>query len=152
MSGDTVAALRLAVADPVVVARSFSHIRAGRADSCWWWTGAISGKGHGRFQVADHRRSRADGTTARRTYVVIAHRFGYAACTVSTRCWTCRCSPIPATTRSDRTHGAGANPTTAPTAAHRRDLVRGALAYTRRRARAVRDAAWGGTEIDQAVA
>ncbi len=41
--------------------------------------GRFSGKGHGRFQVADRRRIRADGTTMRRTYVVIAHHFGYAA-------------------------------------------------------------------------
>ncbi len=40
---------------------------------------AISGKGRGRFQIADERFTRADGMTTRRTYVVIAHRFGYAA-------------------------------------------------------------------------
>ena len=52
-----------------------SHIKTGRPDQCWLWTGAISGKGHGRFQIADQRLPRPDGTTARRTYVVIAHRF-----------------------------------------------------------------------------
>ena len=79
MSVDTIAQLRLAVADPVVVQRYWSHIKTGRVDQCWLWTGAISGKGHGRFQIADQRLSRPDGTTVRRTYVVIAHRFGYAA-------------------------------------------------------------------------
>jgi len=54
-------------------------VKTGRADQCWLWTGAISGKGHGRFQIADQHLSRPDGTTTRRTYVVIAHRFGYAA-------------------------------------------------------------------------
>ena len=75
MSADTVARLRLAVADSDVVDRYRSHIKSGRADQCWLWTGAISGKGHGRFQIADQRLTRPDGTTARRTYVVIAHRF-----------------------------------------------------------------------------
>ena len=69
------ARLRPAVTDPNVVNRYFSHIRTGRADQCWLWTGAISGNGHGRFQIADQRRTHADGTTVRRTYVVIAHRF-----------------------------------------------------------------------------
>lgn len=79
MSADTVARLRLTVADSDVVDRYRSHIKTGRADECWWWTGAISGEGHGQFQIADQRITRPDGTTARRTYVVIAHRVGYAA-------------------------------------------------------------------------
>ena len=66
MSADTVARLRLAVADSDVVDRYRSHIKTGRADECWLWTGAISGKGHGRFQIADQRLTRPDGTTARR--------------------------------------------------------------------------------------
>src|SRR5664279_1287202 len=55
MSADTVARLRLAVADSDVVDRYRSHIKTGRAGECWLWTGAISGKGHGRFQIADQR-------------------------------------------------------------------------------------------------
>ena len=39
----------------------------------------ISGKGHCRLQIADQRFTRADRTTVRHTYVVIAHRFGYGA-------------------------------------------------------------------------
>jgi len=100
MSADTVAQLRLAVADPVVVRRYFSHIRTGRIDQCWLWTGAISGKGHGRFQIADQRLTRADGTTVRRTYGSSRTASDTPPCTVSTHCWPCRCSPTPAITRS----------------------------------------------------
>ena len=129
MSADTVARLRLAVADPDVVDRYRSHIKTGRPDQCWLWTGAISGKGHGRFQIADQRLPRPDGTTARRTSVVIAHRFaapgaapapsgtppapvprsakrcspGYVRCTWNRshcfRCWTCSTSPPTLPTR-----------------------------------------------------
>lgn len=72
---ETVSRLRLAVVDPVVVERYWSHIKTGRSDECWLWIGAISGKGHGRFQIAADQR--VEGT--RHTYVVIAHRYGYAA-------------------------------------------------------------------------
>ena len=74
MSAGTVTQLHRAVTDPDVIARYWSHVKTGRPD-----VGAISGKGHGRFQIADQRVTRADGTSKRRTYVVIAHRFGYAA-------------------------------------------------------------------------
>jgi hypothetical protein len=63
MSADTVARLRLAVADSDVVDRYRSHIKTGRADECWWWTGAISGEGHGQFQIADQRLTRPGDTT-----------------------------------------------------------------------------------------
>ena len=65
MSADTVARLRLAVADPVVVDRYRSHIKTGRADECWLWTGAISGEGHGQFQIADQRINASRAPTAR---------------------------------------------------------------------------------------
>ena len=45
---------------------------------CWVWTGAISGKGHGRLQIADDNRSVGPSPPARKTFVVIAHRFGFA--------------------------------------------------------------------------
>ena len=79
MGAQTVQHLRVAVADPDVLARYWSHIKTGRGDECWLWTGAISGKGHGRFHIADERRPQPDGSVRRRTFVVIAHRFGYAA-------------------------------------------------------------------------
>src|SRR5664279_3516321 len=79
MSEQTVQHLRVAVADPELVGRYWSHVKIGRPDQCWLWTGAISGKGHGRFQIADAHLPQPDGSVRRRTYVVIAHRFGYAA-------------------------------------------------------------------------
>jgi hypothetical protein len=157
MSADTIARLRLAVADPVVVRRYFSHIRTGRIDQCWLWTGAISGKGHGRFQIADQRLTRIDGTTVRRTYVVIAHRFGYAALhgvdallDVPLLAHSCD-NPI---CQNPRCWGESNHRANGQDYAHRRDIVRGALADTRGargRARAVRDAAKDGAEISQAV-
>jgi hypothetical protein len=38
--------------------------------------GRSPGKVNGRSQIVHERIIRADGTTQRRTYVVIAHRFG----------------------------------------------------------------------------
>ena len=157
MSAGTVAQLRLGVADPVVIERYWSHIRTGRADQCWLWTGAISGKGHGRFQIGDQRLTRPDGTTARRTYVVIAHRFGYAALRgvdalleVPLLAHSCD-NPLCQNPRCWRESNHRAN---GQDYAHRRDIVRGALADTRGargRARAVRDAAKDGAGISQAV-
>ena len=157
MSADTVARLRLAVADSDVVDRYRSHIKTGRADQCWLWTGAISGKGHGRFQIADQRLPQPDGTTARRTYVVIAHRFGYAALNgvdallqVPVLAHQCD-NPLCQNPRCWRESNHRAN---SREYAYRRDVVRGALTDTRGargRARAVRDAARAGAEISQAV-
>jgi hypothetical protein len=157
MSADTVARLRLAVADPVVVDRYRSHIRTGHPDQCWLWTGAISGRGHGRFQIADQRLTRPDGTPARRTFVVIAHRFGYAALNgvdallqVPIMAHSCD-NPIcqnPRCWRESDHHANGRD------YAHRRDLVRGPLTDTRGargRTRAIRDAARAGADINQAV-
>ena len=157
MSVGTVAQLRLAVADPVVIERYWSHIKTGRADQCWLWTGAISGKGHGRFQIADQRSTRADGATVRRTYVVIAHRFGYAAlCGVDALLevplLAHQCdNPLCQNPRCWRESNHRAN---GQDYARRRELVRGALADTRGargRARAVRDAARDGAPISEAV-
>ena len=53
------------IADAAVVERYWSKVRPVDGDDCWYWMGAISAKGHGRFWLtAGH--------------VVIAHRFGYA--------------------------------------------------------------------------
>ena len=98
MSADTVTRLPLAVADSDVVDRYRSHIKTGRADECSLWTGAISGKGHGRFQIADQRLTRPDGTTARRTYVVIGTASATPPCTGSTPSCRCRSWPTNATT------------------------------------------------------
>ena len=67
------AALRAALADPVVVARYEAKIAIVPGSECLWWTGAVAGRsdrtdggGHGRFWFATGR-------------VIIAHRFGFAA-------------------------------------------------------------------------
>ena len=59
------AGLAAAVADPGVVARYRAKLLTAPGSDCLWWTGAISGRGHGRFWVSG-------------SLVVIAHRFGYA--------------------------------------------------------------------------
>ena len=157
MSDDTASRLRLAVADPEIVERYRSHIRTCRPDQCWLWTGAISGKGHGRFQIADQRTTRADGTTKRRTYVVIAHRFGYAAihgvdALLQVPLLAHQCdNPLCQNPRCWRESNHRAN---GQDYGRRRDVVRGALADTRGargRARAVRDAARAGAAINEAV-
>ena len=48
-----------------MVDRYWSKIVAVPDSDCLWWTGAISGRGHGRFWYGSGR-------------VIIAHRFGYA--------------------------------------------------------------------------
>lgn len=157
MSDDTVSRLRLAVADREIVERYWSHIRTGRPDECWLWTGAISGKGHGRYQIADERITHTDGTTRRRTYVVIAHRFGYAAlhgvdALLQVPLLAHQCdNPLCQNPRCWRESNHRAN---GQDYCRRRDVVRGALADTRGargRARAVRDAARAGVAISEAV-
>jgi hypothetical protein len=73
----TIAALRAAVHDPATVERYWSHVRTGDEHRCWYWLGAVAGRGHGRFQIADHY-DHGGPAPQRRTIVVIAHRFGYA--------------------------------------------------------------------------
>lgn len=74
MSAATIAALRTAVNDPATVARYWAHVDARGLHDCWHWTGAISGRGHGRFQLGDAY----DSEGRRQTFGVIAHRFGFA--------------------------------------------------------------------------
>lgn len=157
MSTDTITQLRLAVADTVIVQRYWSHIKTGRGDECWLWTGAISGKGHGRFQIADQHITQPDGSARRRTYVVIAHRFGYAAlhgvdALLDVPLLAHQCdNPLCQNPRCWRESNHRAN---GQDYGRRRDTVRGALADTRGargRARAVRDAARDGAEISEAV-
>lgn len=57
--------------DPEVAKRFRSYVSsASLSTGCHIWTGAISGRGHGRFWVGSY----PDG----RDCVVVAHRFGYA--------------------------------------------------------------------------
>ena len=59
------ALLGVAIADADTVARRERKIVRVAGSECWWLTGAISGKGHGRFWFATGR-------------VIVAHRFGFA--------------------------------------------------------------------------
>lgn len=77
MQAATIAALRTAVDDPATVARYWAHVQLDDAHRCWHWLGAVSGRGHGRIQIADRYEGPRD-QLRRRTVVVIAHRFGYA--------------------------------------------------------------------------
>jgi hypothetical protein len=148
MSAGTVAAFRAALVDSAVVDRYWSHVRrTDIADRCWLWTGAIAGKGHGRFQVGDTYINAAGQPRRRRTYVVIAHRFGFAIAygldalldtpLVSHRCDNPLCQrPDHWRASNHRANG--------QEYAHRRSIVRGSLADTRGargRAAAIRDAA-----------
>ena len=53
-----------AASDDAIVERYFAKISRAGSASCWLWTGAISGKGHGRFWIGGG-------------VVVVAHRFGW---------------------------------------------------------------------------
>lgn len=59
------ALLEAALADKDTVARRQRKVVRVPGSECWWWTGALSGRGHGRFWFAPDR-------------VIIAHRFGFA--------------------------------------------------------------------------
>lgn len=61
--------VREAVQDTATVIRFQRKVRTLPGQDCWWWTGAISGRGHGRFWLG-----RVEG----RDVVAIAHRFAWA--------------------------------------------------------------------------
>lgn len=58
------AALSAALGDLGTVNRWREKVVSVDGSECWWWTGAISGRGHGRFYFAPGR-------------VIIAHRFAF---------------------------------------------------------------------------
>ena len=62
---DRMLVLGAAIIDPAVVARYRSKIITVPGSECRWWTGALSGRGHGRFWVTGR-------------HVIIAHRFAFA--------------------------------------------------------------------------
>ena len=157
MSVGTIARLRLAVADPIVVAAVLvAHQDRSRGPVLAVDRGDLR---EGPRPVPDRRPTppRADGTTLRRTYVVIAHRFGYAALhgvdallEVPLLGHSCD-NPLCQNPRCWRKSNHRAN---GRDYACRRDIVRGALADTRGargRARAVRDAARDGAGIGEAM-
>ena len=158
ISADTVTAFRAALADPTIVDRYWSHVRrTAESDRCWLWTGAIAGKGHGRFQVGDTYIQIPGQPRRRRTFVVIAHRFGFAVAygldtlldtpLVSHRCDNPLCQ-LPDHWRASNHRANGRE------YAWRRDVICGPLADlrgARGRARAIRDAAKGSGEVDVAL-
>ena len=66
LDDEGLASLAAATADREIVERWRAKIVTVEGSGCLWWTGAISGRGHGRFWYAPGR-------------VVIAHRFAFAA-------------------------------------------------------------------------
>ena len=156
MGPETVAVLRVAVEDPVVVARYHSHVQVRGPAECWLWTGAISGNGHGRFALGDAYLPGPDGERRRITFVAIAHRFGYAlqhgvdallrVPLLAHRCDNPLCQNPRCWRPSD--HATNRREYLA-----RRDGVLGPLADTRGargRAREIRDAARAGVDIEAA--
>lgn len=69
ISEQTAGHLARGLVDPGVVNRYRAKLATVPGYSCLFWTGAVSGRGHGRFWLA------GDPTTT--SHVVIAHRFGY---------------------------------------------------------------------------
>lgn len=55
----------LILTDQATLARYRRKLLTIPGDDCLWWTGAISGRGHGRFWIAQN-------------HVIIAHRLAYA--------------------------------------------------------------------------
>ena len=75
--------LEAALRDPAVVARYRAKVLEVPGSDCWWWQGAVSGRGHGRFYVGAVAAGvdGVDGHPAAggvRDLCVIAHRFSYA--------------------------------------------------------------------------
>lgn len=66
----TIDLLDRALADSAVVRRYRDKLVLLSDSECVWWTGAVSGRGHGRFWVGQAPGGRG--------HVMIAHRFGYA--------------------------------------------------------------------------
>lgn len=156
MGAATIVALRTAVTDPTTVARYWSHVLVRGEAECWPWTGAIAGNGHGRFQLSDTYLTLHNGQRRRVTFVVIAHRFGYALANgvepllrvpiLAHKCDNPLCQNGTHWRASD--HSANRRDYLA-----RRATVLGPLADirgARGRARAVRDAARAGNDIGAA--
>lgn len=64
LSDASLAALSGALDDCGAVNRWQEKVVAVEGSGCWWWVGAISGRGHGRFYFEPRR-------------VIIAHRFAF---------------------------------------------------------------------------
>lgn len=64
MGQRSVQVLREALSDPLVLGRYEAFLRTFPGSDCVYWAGAVAGRGHGRFWLADG-------------VCVIAHRFGF---------------------------------------------------------------------------
>ena len=69
------AVLAATLHDPAVVARYQAKIVSVSGSDCRWWSGAVSGRGHGRFYVRKVALNATEDVP--RDVVVTAHRFGY---------------------------------------------------------------------------
>lgn len=140
-------ALRWALGDPETIERYWSHVRAVAGSPCAWWSGALSGRGHGRFWLAC-----VDG----RDVTVIAHRFAFglaygAQALLETRVLGHRCDN-PLCQRVDGGHVRASSPLLNRREWAARRRVTGSVVNDRRgargRARALRDAVRdGGVEV-----
>lgn len=65
LSAEGLSVLAGSLGDPATLARYTAKIVQVPGSSCLWWTGAVSGRGHGRFWLGHDR-------------VILAHRFGFA--------------------------------------------------------------------------
>lgn len=152
MSPGTADALRLVLGDPEVQRRYLDKVVKPAGSGCWFWTGAISANGHGRFWIS------ANPLAPGRGFVVIAHRFGYglahgwealaAAEVLAHRCDNPLCQNpddvVPRTNAENRREWAA-----------RRHRLAGPLTDlrgARGRARAVRDALVAGVSIETVLA
>jgi hypothetical protein len=69
LGDESLEVLRWAVTDPTTVERFRGKVARVPGSACSWFTGAITGRGHGRFWLAARER---------RGVVVVAHRFAWA--------------------------------------------------------------------------
>lgn len=65
MEGQRASVWARSLADPEVIDRYRAKLVDVPGSTCLWWTGAVSGRGHGRFWLGEG-------------HVAIAHRFAYA--------------------------------------------------------------------------
>jgi hypothetical protein len=75
LGDEPLAVLAATLHDPAVVARYQAKIVSVPGSDCRWWSGAVSGRGHGRFYVGRVALNATEDVP--RGLVVIAHRFGY---------------------------------------------------------------------------
>lgn len=161
MSPTTVERLRMAITDVERVAYYRSRVAFAGEHDCWPWSGAIVAKGSGRMYIGDDYVLDRHGYLRRKTFSVIAYRFGFALLygvdllldvpLFSHRCDNPLCQNVvspehcqPSTPRENRLEYVA-----------RRDAIRGALADVRGssgRSHAIRDALRDGADVGAVAA